>query len=73
LLLAGKSEQAKEIAAWHVPRLPIGGGALIKRGVPEGPVVAKTLRRIEAQWLSAGFPSGAEFEEIVSQAVAAAA
>jgi poly(A) polymerase len=73
LLLAGNSMEAKEIAVWHVPRLPIGGGALIKRGVPEGPVVAKTLRRIEAQWLSAGFPSGAEFEEMVRQAVAAAA
>jgi poly(A) polymerase len=72
LLLAGKSADAREIAAWKAPRLPIGGGALIKRGLPEGPIVARTLRAIENRWVKAGFPHGEEFERIVSEALASA-
>ncbi|MFL6721543.1 MAG: CCA tRNA nucleotidyltransferase [Sphingomonas sp.] len=71
LLLAGRPKEAAEIAVWHAPRLPIGGGALIKRGLSEGPLVAKTLRRIEDQWVEAGFPAGDEFEQIVTDALAA--
>jgi poly(A) polymerase len=58
--------------AWKPPRLPISGGALIARGLPEGPVVARTLRRIENEWIAAGFPSGETLEEIVARALAAA-
>ena len=65
LLLAGKPKDAAAIAGWKVPRLPIGGGALIARGLPEGPVVARTLRQIEDRWVEAGFPSGKAFEHIV--------
>jgi poly(A) polymerase len=72
LLLAGRPQDAAEISLWHRPRLPIGGGALIKRGLPEGPVVARTLRAIEERWLEAGFPSGEKFEAIVEAAVKAA-
>jgi poly(A) polymerase len=72
LLLAGKTADAAAIAAWHPPRLPIGGGALIKRGLPEGPIVAKTLRRIEDRWVEAGFPTGDALEKIVSGALAEA-
>jgi poly(A) polymerase len=72
LLLAGQHGQAAAIAQWKAPRLPIGGGQLIKRGLPEGPVVAKTLRRIEDRWVEAGFPHGPEFERIVSDALAEA-
>jgi poly(A) polymerase len=53
-----------------VPRLPIGGGQLIKRGVPKGPKVAKTLQAIERAWVEAGFPEGEVFDAIVAQAVA---
>lgn len=69
LLLDGQAKQARTIAAWKAPRLPIGGGALIARGLPEGPIVARTLRRIEDQWVNAGFPTGAEFDRIVVSAV----
>jgi poly(A) polymerase len=72
LLLAGKSREASCIAAWQAPRMPIGGGALIKRGLPPGPIVAQTLRRIEDEWVAAGFPSGEALETIVSQALATA-
>lgn len=72
LLLAGNAEAARTIADWRVPRLPIGGGALIKHGVPEGPVVARTLRAIEDRWVAADFPAGNEFQKIVDQAIASA-
>jgi poly(A) polymerase len=69
LLLGGRSADAALISSWKAPKLPIGGGALIARGLPEGPIVAKTLRQIEDQWVEAGFPSGDEFEAIVSKAL----
>ncbi|MGN6155581.1 MAG: CCA tRNA nucleotidyltransferase [Sphingomicrobium sp.] len=72
LLLAGKPVEAAALASWSPPRLPIGGGALIKRGIAEGPAVSRTLRTIEDRWVAAGFPSGPEFEAIVSEAVASA-
>lgn len=69
LLLAGKSADAAFIANWKAPKLPISGGALIERGLKEGPVVARTLRRIEDQWVEAGFPIGEAFERIVAGAL----
>ena len=72
LLLAGKPEAAREIAAWHAPRLPVSGGQLIKRGLKEGPVVARTLRSIEDRWVAAGFPMGDGLEHIVQDALKAA-
>jgi poly(A) polymerase len=72
LLLASRAADARTIAGWTPPRLPIGGGALIARGLPEGPIVATTLRQIEQQWVDAGFPGGAAFDTIVDNAIAAA-
>jgi poly(A) polymerase len=69
LLLADQPSDAAAIAKWHAPRLPIGGGALIKRGLTEGPIVARTLRQIEERWVEAGFPAGEEFERIVETAL----
>jgi poly(A) polymerase len=72
LLLAGKSEDAATISGWKPPRLPIGGGALIARGLKEGPVVARTLKAIENRWIEAGFPTGEAFQEVVAEELAAA-
>ena len=72
LLLAGRAEDAAEVAEWKPPRLPIGGGALIARGLPEGPVVARTLRQIEDRWVDSGFPTGEPLEKIVSEQLARA-
>lgn len=72
LLLADRAEDAAAIASWLPPRLPISGGALIKRGIAEGPLVSRTLRRIEDRWLAAGFPSGADFDAIVSEELSSA-
>jgi poly(A) polymerase len=52
-----------------VPKLPIGGGVLIKRGLTEGPTVARTLKAIEERWIEAGFPQGAELDRIVTEAL----
>jgi poly(A) polymerase len=67
LLLAGRPAEARAIAGWTLPRLPIGGGQLIARGVPEGPEVARTLHRIEETWIAGGFPTGEEFELLVAR------
>lgn len=72
LLLAGDGATAAQIAKWKAPRLPIGGGALIERGLREGPIVARTLKQIEDRWVNSGFPTGAAFEAIVSDALDAA-
>jgi poly(A) polymerase len=69
LLLVGRSNDAAAVADWHPPRLPLGGGALIKRGLPEGPIVARTLRRIEERWVDSGFPTGDALEEIVENSL----
>ena len=45
---------------------------MIKRGLPEGPIVAKTLRNIEERWLQAGFPTGEALEQIIQEAMKSA-
>jgi poly(A) polymerase len=73
LLLSGRARDAAEIAEWKAPRLPVGGGTLIARGLPEGPIVARTLRQIEQRWVDSGFPTGDELERIVRQGLDSAA
>jgi poly(A) polymerase len=69
LLLAGKTADAREISGWEVPRLPVSGGALIEKGLGQGPIVARTLRAIENVWVERGFPGGDEFDAIVREAL----
>ena len=71
LLLAGRTADAAAVSQWEIPRLPISGGALIKRGLAQGPAVAQTLRRIEDRWVDEGFPAGEAFERIVSETLSA--
>jgi poly(A) polymerase len=70
LLLADRPSDAAAILNWVAPRLPITGGALIKRGLTAGPLVAATMRRIEEDWIEAGFVTGDRFETIVADAIA---
>jgi poly(A) polymerase len=70
LLLAGQSSAAADLSLWDAPRLPIGGGELIRRGLQPGPIVARTLRTIERNWVEAGFPDGDGLDQIISQALA---
>ena len=69
LLLAGRSGEAAMIAGWDVPRFPIGGGELIRRGLAAGPRVASTLRAIERTWADSGFPTDEPFEQLVTEAL----
>jgi len=73
LLLGGRTAEAAELGEWRKPVLPIGGGALIARGLREGPIVARTLKRIEDRWVADGFPSGPAFEALVDEALGSAA
>ncbi len=73
LLLAGDAAAAAGLAGWNVPRLPIGGGMLIARGITEGPEVARTLKRIEDRWVEAGFPIGEALDKIVAEVLASPA
>lgn len=72
LLLAGRAQHAAELIGWTVPRLPVGGGALIARGLTPGPVVARTLKAIERRWVAEGFPGEDRLEQVVVEEVAAA-
>ena len=57
LLLLGES--IAPIAGWTVPRLPVSGGDILKAGIGQGPLIARTLHAIEGRWIAEGFP-GAE-------------
>jgi poly(A) polymerase len=70
LLIAGGSIDA--IAAWIPPSLPIGGGALVERGLRKGPDVARALREVETRWIAEGFPPAPRVDQIADEVVAAA-
>lgn len=74
LLIAGVDPAP--VVGWAPPRLPVGGGELVERGLRKGPEVARTLRAIERQWIAEDFPdetrTRAITEDIVAQALRAA-
>jgi len=65
-------QRLEELEHEQVPLLPISGGDLVARGLVAGPVVARTLRQIEDRWVDAGFPSGPQFDALVTREIAAA-
>ena len=69
-LLSGEDVAgAREIATWPPPAFPLGGGALVARGVGKGPDVARLLRQIEDAWVAEGFPPAARVERLADAAV----
>jgi poly(A) polymerase len=72
LLLTGYPEAARDVAGWAIPRLPLGGGALVQKGLREGPIVAATLQAIEAQWIAEGFPGADRVGQIADEKVSLA-
>ncbi|PJG46927.1 polynucleotide adenylyltransferase [Sphingobium sp. LB126] len=54
---------------WTPPRLPLGGGVLIARGLQPGPDVAKALAEVQAVWVAEGFPDDIRLAEIADQTV----
>ncbi|SEK48675.1 poly(A) polymerase [Sphingomonas palmae] len=69
LLLAG--DDVSPLVGWNAPALPIGGGELVSRGLSKGPLVARTLKRIEARWIAEGFPDRTRTALIADEEVAA--
>ena len=62
----------RRIQGWEPPILPIGGGAIVARGVKAGPDVARLLGKVRDQWVAEGFPDAARVEAIADAAVAEA-
>lgn len=69
LLLAGQSDEAAAVYDWQVPRLPVGGGELIRRGLAPGPGVSETLKVIERRWVAEGFPNEERLAQLVDEAL----
>lgn len=70
MVFAGDNEIAACIAAldgWELPAFQIKGGDLITRGISAGPLVARTLRAVKAQWIEEGFPAVPRQREIADQ------
>jgi poly(A) polymerase len=71
LLLSDRPEgDAMSLSGRQPPALPLGGGALVAKGLHKGPDVARTLRAIEEQWIAEGFPDAARVNTIADEAVA---
>lgn len=73
MLYASDEEFGKCLAkldGWQTPKFDLKGGDLIGMGLIAGPLVARTLRTIEASWISEGFPSADRLAEIAAQSVA---
>ena len=71
LLLAGDVASVRELTGWTPPRLPISGGALVKRGLGAGPLVARALKMVEDLWVEEGFPPVERVEALADQTAAA--
>ncbi|MFM9977279.1 MAG: CCA tRNA nucleotidyltransferase [Sphingomonadaceae bacterium] len=69
LLGDGNADDIAVLRSWEKPVFPIGGGALVARGLDQGPVVARTLSAIESAWIDSGFPDGDVFEALVTRAI----
>ena len=67
LLLLG--EGIAPIAGWTVPRLPVSGGDILKAGIGQGPLIARTLHAIEGRWIAEGFPDAERTRAILVEEV----
>ena len=52
------------------PVAPFSGGDLLARGVPSGRLIGETLKKLQARWIRAGFPSdAASLARLIDEAV----
>lgn len=72
LLLAGRAAEVRGLHDFVVPRLPVGGGELIRRGLKPGPIVATTLKQIEHRWVEEDFPNEERLAQLVDEALKSA-
>jgi poly(A) polymerase len=66
---AAPLEHIQPLQGWTPPQLPIGGGALIARGLSPGPDVAKALGEVQRMWVEEGFPDADRVSQIADQTV----
>jgi len=66
---AAPVESLQLLEGWIPPQLPIGGGALIARGLSPGPDVAKALGEVRRLWVEEGFPDADRVGQIADQTV----
>ncbi|WHU04118.1 MULTISPECIES: CCA tRNA nucleotidyltransferase [unclassified Sphingomonas] len=60
------------IRDWQPPRFPLGGGAIVSRGVKAGPEVARLMKEVERRWIDEGFPDEQRVSALADEAVAQA-
>lgn len=61
--------EAASLAGWERPKLPIGGGALVEKGLSAGPLVARALQQVEKIWISEGYPGPKRVDAIADEVV----
>lgn len=59
----------ERLDGWTLPQFKVKGGDLIARGLPMGPLVARTLKLVEAQWIAENFAND-RIQAIADQAIA---
>jgi poly(A) polymerase len=69
LLIAG--EDTSPLDDWPIPALPLRGGEIVARGVTAGPAVAGILQRVEARWITEGFPDRGRVLALLEEELAA--
>ncbi|ANU07501.1 CCA tRNA nucleotidyltransferase [Paraurantiacibacter namhicola] len=69
LLKAGESPAS--LQGWEKPRLPIGGGEIVARGIAAGPDVSRILQAVERRWVAEGFPDRARVIALLDEQLAA--
>lgn len=63
-------EEAASLLSWEKPHLPVSGGALVKRGLAAGPLVARALQQVEQRWIDEGYPGTERVNAIANEVVA---
>lgn len=63
-------EDAASLLSWQKPHLPISGGALVKRGLAAGPLVARALQLVEQRWIDEDYPATGRVNAIADEVVA---
>lgn len=51
---------------WDIPKFPLKGGDLIKRGIPAGPEISSTMAALEQEWIRKDFPGDDAFEALLA-------
>lgn len=65
-VLAGGFD-ASPLQQWMPPVFPLGGRAVMARGVSAGPEVARILKAVEMRWVEEGFPGADRVQALLDE------